>query len=384
MLTQEDHKFIADRLSELRNLANKSYLEFDNSDHKLRTALCNHKYSRNNCVLSALIIHFGKSEAKLEKIEQIFKLFLYFDRKLIACQNDLGHTPLLCLFLTRMQYKKANIALLFIASGADITEVVKCPAAMQNLKHHLHSIRYNKMKINIAVLSYIDSLDIDKNLKLYPQFGILKSVTAHAIKRKYFFEKIKSIYKFIYNEEVGKNLIISLKTESISSPLHSLVHSVNLLFKQNSFKRIAIFLINEGISINAKSYAQWNTLHEAAKSDSNSFCIKPLLELGIDINSQTNNNTTSLIIAAMENNLNCVRVLLKCNAGVNLQDKLLSNTALHYAFQKDNIMIVKKLISHDAKLKIENSEGKTPFHYSALKPVLDELQSKFESKPARC
>lgn len=269
MLTQEDLKFIEKNLSFLKELSKKQYCKFDDKDHELRASFCNRYYGGNNGVLSALILYFGlkgwdsnKKARVFTDIEKILKLFLYFDRKLIAHKNDTDHTPLLCLFLTTMRYDKEKIALIFIASGADINELASYPVARQNLRNHFvykdffndDSLVYQiKARFIISVLSYVESLGIERNLKRHRYSRNLNLISIHSVKKQCFLEIINRCYSFIFDERISSNLIMqindNLKLSCCGDFLSLLTKSEELLFEPDSFRNIARFLLNEGVKI---------------------------------------------------------------------------------------------------------------------------------------
>lgn len=72
--------------------------------------------------------------------------------------------------------------------------------------------------------------------------------------------------------------------------------------------------------------------------------IKPLIELGHEVNGRTHNGYTALHVAVMRNNLDATIKLLSCGADPNLGHKHNGETALIIAASNNNIKIAEKLI----------------------------------------
>ncbi|MCY4328964.1 MAG: ankyrin repeat domain-containing protein [Endozoicomonadaceae bacterium] len=86
--------------------------------------------------------------------------------------------------------------------------------------------------------------------------------------------------------------------------------------------------------------------------------IKFLIDLGVDINAQNDNNTTALICAVTAQNAEAVDLLLYNNANVNIQDGD-GNTALIYAATGETKEITQLLLAKQANTDIQNKEGNT-------------------------
>ncbi|MCY4176965.1 MAG: ankyrin repeat domain-containing protein, partial [Endozoicomonadaceae bacterium] len=86
--------------------------------------------------------------------------------------------------------------------------------------------------------------------------------------------------------------------------------------------------------------------------------IKFLIDLGVDINAQNDNNTTALICAVTAQNAEAVDLLLYNNANVNIQDGD-GNTALIYAATGETKEITQLLLAKQANTDIQNKQGNT-------------------------
>jgi ankyrin repeat protein len=111
-------------------------------------------------------------------------------------------------------------------------------------------------------------------------------------------------------------------------------------------------------------------LQNATKQIISTTQVKPLLEKAskypdlLDTSIfDPNNNLALIIIAADQDNLDMIKLLLNLGANVNSADSE-GFTALHSAAQNQNLEIIKLLISNNASVNAQDSRGFIPLHLS--------------------
>jgi hypothetical protein len=85
--------------------------------------------------------------------------------------------------------------------------------------------------------------------------------------------------------------------------------------------------------------------------------VQKLIGEGIDVNAANAKGATALMVAALNGQLDIVRLLLRNGANVNLKMKDIGVTALHWASQDGNADIVKELLSAGADIHSALSNG---------------------------
>lgn len=85
--------------------------------------------------------------------------------------------------------------------------------------------------------------------------------------------------------------------------------------------------------------------------------VQELINEGVDLNMETDNGPTALMLAARYNNTEMVKILLKAGADLNIQQRKSGWTALMFA--ENNIEIIKLLIQARAKLDLYTVKGFT-------------------------
>lgn len=90
--------------------------------------------------------------------------------------------------------------------------------------------------------------------------------------------------------------------------------------------------------------------------------VKVLLEAGVAVN-YTSDQGTALMAAVVRGNAEVVGLLLNAKADPNLTD-VQGNTALHFAVQFKNTMIIKQLLAHGARRDAKDGKGMTAFEYA--------------------
>ncbi|XP_044254172.1 caseinolytic peptidase B protein homolog [Tribolium madens] len=141
-------------------------------------------------------------------------------------------------------------------------------------------------------------------------------------------------------------------------------------------------LINNKININARHELGWTPLMVAAVNNQYE-AVKILLESGAEPN--LGEEFISAKRTAKEKGLHPIEVLMtreeEFSNSLNAKVSYRGFTALHYAVLIDNLRIVKLLIDKGADPTIENEAGHIPLVYAAegdLKNYLEEKTSKFE------
>jgi ankyrin repeat protein len=94
-----------------------------------------------------------------------------------------------------------------------------------------------------------------------------------------------------------------------------------------------------------------------------------LIASGADVNFRDINGITPLHISIMklrsaDSRIKFVKLLIKNGANVNVFDKIRLQTPLHIAVQKDDIDVVKELITAGAKTKKRDIFRKSPMNYA--------------------
>lgn len=92
-----------------------------------------------------------------------------------------------------------------------------------------------------------------------------------------------------------------------------------------------------------------------------------LLSRGAAINAVNNGKCSALHVAVNKQHVQCVRILLRYNCDVNLQDSY-GDTALHDAIGKDALDIIDALCACEGiNLTLRNKRGFNVLHHAALK-----------------
>ena len=111
-----------------------------------------------------------------------------------------------------------------------------------------------------------------------------------------------------------------------------------------------------GILIN---HMGWNALHVATRNGHLN-CISILLNSGIDINSRTYGNTTSLSLAAMRGHLQYMELLLARGADINSRSNN-NETALHYTAKYGLEACVSLLLNKGASIDNGDIDSYGPY-----------------------
>jgi len=128
-------------------------------------------------------------------------------------------------------------------------------------------------------------------------------------------------------------------------------------------------LIKAGADVNYVRKSGWGAIHRLVNSQEHqhfdgSEIIALLINAGVNIEQRTRGGDTPLSLAASNDRINELRLLLANNAEVNSVDNK-GRTPLYNTIFGDNIAIVKALIKAGADVNIANNVGWTPL-YSAI------------------
>ena len=97
--------------------------------------------------------------------------------------------------------------------------------------------------------------------------------------------------------------------------------------------------------------------------------IKGLIDEGADINYQTENGFSPLIVGVSWHNHDVVEYLLKNGANVDLQDASGWTSLIHSIFGND-IKNMKSLLQYGANVDLQDISGKSAINYATTFPVL--------------
>ena len=86
--------------------------------------------------------------------------------------------------------------------------------------------------------------------------------------------------------------------------------------------------------------------------------VEILLNAAADVNTQSPEGYTALMLAVAYENEKAVEILLNAAADVNIQDSH-GHTALHYAADKGHLAVCKILLASGARASVTNSNGDT-------------------------
>lgn len=120
-------------------------------------------------------------------------------------------------------------------------------------------------------------------------------------------------------------------------------------------------LMRNGAKLEAADKNGYKSIHYAALGgkDRN---IRLLAERRVDVDAPSKNGIRPIHIATIANQPFALNKLLAYHAQIDAMDKK-DNTAAHYAFAMDNLIIKAKLINNNADLTIRNRDGVAPIDY---------------------
>jgi ankyrin repeat protein len=131
-------------------------------------------------------------------------------------------------------------------------------------------------------------------------------------------------------------------------------------------------------------------LHTAAAGMYLEEAAQVLLDNGANINQQTLNGATPLLLAAQYGTIGVVRLLLNYGANIN-QPNHPGNTPLHFATSERRLTIIALLLAYGANANLSNCDGYTPlnvaekfYHCWPVVPILTEWPNMQQRARNRC
>ncbi|KAL8943110.1 MAG: hypothetical protein Q9211_001098 [Gyalolechia sp. 1 TL-2023] len=161
--------------------------------------------------------------------------------------------------------------------------------------------------------------------------------------------------------------VIAFFTVLNSTPLQIAAHRGHV--------RIARFLLEHGVSIDAAYNHGWSVLHFAAAAPKDeTLMVELLLDYGANLQAVDRSLRTPLMLAAMNGNLDVLQVLVARGADLQMQDRY-CQTALHYAARSHSISTIVCLLmgGTDHDLACEDNFGWTPLSTLLADGALDEI-----------
>ena len=155
---------------------------------------------------------------------------------------------------------------------------------------------------------------------------------------------------------------VNLPNDQGATPLH--------LAATYSRSDVASRLILSGAQINSQDRHGRTPLHCAVASGAKGVFQILITNHNLNINQQSVDGTTALMLAARHLNNDILNDMLCVDANANLLDKN-GYTALHWAAAVDNAMAIQSLISHSADIDYPNCRGETPLFISAKEGSTD-------------
>lgn len=120
------------------------------------------------------------------------------------------------------------------------------------------------------------------------------------------------------------------------------------------------FLIERGADVFLKNDENENILHCAIYSNDVCRLEYVLNNFSINLNDQTKDGLTPLLLALLIGNNEMFNLLLQKNANVNIPD-FENNYPIHVACQYGDIEIVKSLVQRNSLLNVKTNKGNYPF-----------------------
>ena len=147
-----------------------------------------------------------------------------------------------------------------------------------------------------------------------------------------------------------------------ASPNFKDVGGVSLLMKAARLGQIQLVmeLINRGAEVKHRDAALKNVLHHALESDfgDNGDVVKMLVDKGAEVNQRDQSGAMEVHKAAERGYLSSLSHILEAKGMVNAADEA-GNTPLHLAAVNQHVECVRMLLRHGAKVTIRNKQGLT-------------------------
>ena len=221
---------------------------------------------------------------------------------------------------------------------------------------------YEKYKNNNGNIAYITRNLNASQIRNFSKMSIVKLFNKNDYRRLFyqvFYSNNKKVMEIILSTDVC-NELINQRDEEGHLPLKRAV----------KFDAYAVIkpLLDKGVDANAQDENKTTTLMLAAKNGRLE-CIKVLLE-GSDVNAENGNKMTALMLAAQCGHVGCVDALLQAKALINSKSSK-GNTALMLAAKNGHVDCVNKLLASGASANSKDMEGNTALMFAVAKGHLE-------------
>ena len=140
---------------------------------------------------------------------------------------------------------------------------------------------------------------------------------------------------------------------------------------QGSHDKHIEILLRAGADVNFPDFTGLSPLILAAIEKCNENCVANLVSAGADVNAQDSQGNTALTWAAQHEHAECIKMLAKAGACVNIQGTISGETPLMIALLGHNPTdCVEALIAAGADVNIANHSGDTPLSLAAKRGIL--------------
>jgi ankyrin repeat protein len=99
--------------------------------------------------------------------------------------------------------------------------------------------------------------------------------------------------------------------------------------------------------------------------------VRQLLQQNINVNAVSDDGWTALHFAAFKGYNEVARALLDAKINPNIQGKIYNRTALHYAVDRENVEMVKLILSYNPNVTLRDKSNKTPLDIAKQKGLTE-------------
>ncbi|KAL3282471.1 hypothetical protein HHI36_005654, partial [Cryptolaemus montrouzieri] len=138
-----------------------------------------------------------------------------------------------------------------------------------------------------------------------------------------------------------------------------------LIASRHGNEEVVSILLKYEVNVNIRVRRGETALHLLIENKVHEKTIRMLLSKGVDVNTGSIINRTSLHICAIYGHSEIAQTLLEFGADPDLQDAN-GQTSLHLACMQGNEGVIQVLLQHGIRIDLKNELGKTPLHYAAL------------------